>query len=295
MTVHVNGDQINQIVQQKEKERTEFDDFRNVMSGSGGINAGSVNLFTAVSYSGPDACKAFEADFRTYSRALSSQVAQIYAIDLGSVPSLLLRNELVPLAHIEGHISLSVQLHLLTLLRQWDCEGKEVWIDFARGIICRGPAGPESELGRWWDIGVQDVPSTVDFLQEDVVLHFIANFARHLGYAHIVFQPINKPVRIEEIYKEQISGQPPDPHVNFIVYNSDGHTSDSDGDFTTNSGDSSDSGSDYSTNSNDNPSSESKSRGLSNTPEQGQLIDLASSGFIQTRGAYQCAPVARVV
>ncbi|KAK1235170.1 hypothetical protein PQX77_001614 [Marasmius sp. AFHP31] len=80
---------------------------------------------------------------------------------------------------------------------------------------------------------------------------------------------------------EQNSGQPSDPHVDFVVYGSDYHTSDSYGDFHTDSDDYTDSGSDCSTDSDDEPSSESDSEGLSNTPEQGQLADPASSSSFQ--------------
>ncbi|KAK1217986.1 hypothetical protein PQX77_019337 [Marasmius sp. AFHP31] len=571
MTVHVNGDQINQIVQQKEKERTKFDDvsgsveladggeakilrstqFRNVRQGDfcqlrdisiiryldcqlcmllkhqcckceklkvdmaiclAEVDGSPGKVYTAVSYSGPDARKVFEADFQTYSGLLSSQVVQIYAIDIGTVPTLLLRNELVPFAHFEKHVARSVRLHLRTLVWQWQCVGWEVWIDSARGVICRGPAGPDSRIwGRKWCIEMWDIPSTVDFLQEDVVLRFIASkksrevdgefigrmtgkyrrldyvpelinsavvlglsdtpiaiaachhrtwnysynllertllenglcrfrlddvrwfrlwwglgaqaawmsqawsifhtlgitieddleafvftsphvklsgspsrseakrqrrlqqsiylfvrplpavrfapndrgkfgcktpllhywsfrkdgdstlsretchylglptilhltchflsspwsthdyktihqyqllrgfdpkttdFARHLGFDEIVFQPILNSAQIEEIHEEQNSGQPSDFHFDFVVYDSDGHTSDSDGDFATDFSYFSDSSSDSSTDSDNEPSSESESGGLSNTLEQGQLVDLASTSSFQAQ------------
>ncbi|KAK1217988.1 hypothetical protein PQX77_019339 [Marasmius sp. AFHP31] len=217
MTVHVSGDQINQIVQQKEREHIKFDNFRNVRQGDfcrlrdigikryrrdcpcmrgryrcwyckrdewkvdriiclAEVDGSPGQVYTAVSYSGPDARKAFEADFQTYSTSLTSQAAQLYAIDIGAVPSLLLRNELVPLAHVQKHVSWSVTgLHLHTLLRQWGCRGEEVWIDSARGVLCRGPAGPDSGIWGGWDLEIRDMPSTVDFLQEDVVLRFLAS------------------------------------------------------------------------------------------------------------------------
>ncbi|KAK1222489.1 hypothetical protein PQX77_014658 [Marasmius sp. AFHP31] len=102
------------------------------------------------------------------------------------------------------------------------------------------------------------------------------DFFRHLGYSDIIFQPIINLAQIEEIHEEQNSRQPSDPHVvDLIVYDSDGHTSDSD--------DFSDSYSDCSIDPNDEPSSESDSEGLSNTPEQGQLADLASSDSFHTQ------------
>ncbi|KAK1221010.1 hypothetical protein PQX77_016187 [Marasmius sp. AFHP31] len=118
MVVHVKGNQVNQIVQQEEKERTEFDDYRNVKSGDfyrledvcvtkyrqepwwwhgpgrkvdKTICAveviGTEGRFTSVTYRGPDARRAFKKDFRKFSRARSS--AQVFAVDVGTVPSLL--------------------------------------------------------------------------------------------------------------------------------------------------------------------------------------------------------------
>ncbi|KAK1224350.1 hypothetical protein PQX77_012734 [Marasmius sp. AFHP31] len=105
------------------------------------------------------------------------------------------------------------------------------------------------------------------------------DFARHIGYDDPIFRPIINLAQIEEIHEEQDSGQPSDPHVDFVVYDSDGHTSDSAGDFNTDLGDSSDSGSDCSTDSDYEPSSE----GLSNVPEQGQLADLVPSSSFQAQ------------
>ncbi|KAK1231310.1 hypothetical protein PQX77_005590 [Marasmius sp. AFHP31] len=145
MTVHVGGDQINHIVQQEVKEHTVFDD-------------------------------AFEEDFRRCTGVLNSQVAQVYAIDIGTVPSLLLRNELVPYAHFADDLDLLGLWFISGLSGKWCCHTTELWIDSARGIICHGPAGPHSEI-RGWEVGkrAQDVPSTTDLLQEDVFLRFLAS------------------------------------------------------------------------------------------------------------------------
>ncbi|KAK1235202.1 hypothetical protein PQX77_001580, partial [Marasmius sp. AFHP31] len=120
MVVHVKGNQVNQILQREEKERTEFDDYRNVKSGDfyrfedvcvtkycrnpwwcydepkvdKTICAveviGTEGRFTSVTYRGPDARRAFKKDFRKFSRARSSKSsAQVFAVDVGTVPSLL--------------------------------------------------------------------------------------------------------------------------------------------------------------------------------------------------------------
>ncbi|KAJ8089557.1 hypothetical protein PM082_014813 [Marasmius tenuissimus] len=102
-TIHISGNQINnQIVQQEEKELTEFDDFRNLKrgdicrlrnicqvrdDGDEGCQCkrccrrvmkmicaakveGVEGEFTVVSYSGPDAWKVFEEEFQNLSRQL---------------------------------------------------------------------------------------------------------------------------------------------------------------------------------------------------------------------------------
>ncbi|KAK1217992.1 hypothetical protein PQX77_019343 [Marasmius sp. AFHP31] len=132
-------------------------------------------VYTALSYSGPDARIAFEADFRSCTDVLSSQVAQLYAIDIGTVPSLLLRNELVPYAHFMKDAGLLGRWFADSLYIKWDCDRAELWIDSARGIICRGPAGPDSEIEVRLYREIGDAPSTVDLLHEDVFLRFLAS------------------------------------------------------------------------------------------------------------------------
>ena len=47
-------------------------------------------------------------------------------------------------------------------------------MDAARGVICRGPQGPDVDLDGW-PVGLQGLPSTVDLLQDDVFLRFLAS------------------------------------------------------------------------------------------------------------------------
>ncbi|KAJ8088733.1 hypothetical protein PM082_013976 [Marasmius tenuissimus] len=132
-------------------------------------------VYTAVLYSGPDARKALEKDFWTYSTALTSQVAQAYAVDIGRVPSLLLRNELLPFVHFVKRVDRLGLWYLGALLVQWACCEEELWIDSTRGVICRGPKGPVTDVGIGGHLVFQDAPTTVDFLQDDVVLRFMAS------------------------------------------------------------------------------------------------------------------------
>ncbi|KAJ8088728.1 hypothetical protein PM082_013971 [Marasmius tenuissimus] len=126
---------------------------------------------TTVSYSGPGARKAFEAEFQTYSKALwaqsdikicecsvffrSSKFAQLYAIDKGIIPSLLLRNELMPYAHFVTKINWLGMRYLSILLYQWRCRAVDrlsagnhlPWpcgarFEFTSGLESRTPGDP---------------------------------------------------------------------------------------------------------------------------------------------------------
>ncbi|KAK1227446.1 hypothetical protein PQX77_009557, partial [Marasmius sp. AFHP31] len=206
MVVHVNGNQVNQIIQQ-EGEHTEFDDYRNVKSGdfcrledvcvveyhrgpwqygdpptaNKTICAvkviGTEGRFTSVTYSGPDARRAFKKDFRKFSRARSSKSsAQVFAVDVGTVPSLLLWHALLPISHFGRSLGWRGEIHVYNLLRKLKCSKRELWVDFARGVICRGPEGPISIM--WLmgdDMAVENLPLTAEMLQEDVFLRFLAS------------------------------------------------------------------------------------------------------------------------
>ncbi|KAL0061371.1 hypothetical protein AAF712_011769, partial [Marasmius tenuissimus] len=115
---NVNGNQTNQFIQHERKEPTEFDNYRIVKRGDiciyrdvcihntyqwgqqqaftktvyiAKVN-GAQDKFTVMSYSGPGGREAFEKDFRKFSNMVTSRVPQMYAVDIGSVPSILYWN-----------------------------------------------------------------------------------------------------------------------------------------------------------------------------------------------------------
>ena len=47
-------------------------------------------------------------------------------------------------------------------------------MDAARGVMCRGPQGPDVHLNGWF-ARLEGLPSTVDLLQDDVFLRFLAS------------------------------------------------------------------------------------------------------------------------
>ncbi|KAK1235507.1 hypothetical protein PQX77_001265 [Marasmius sp. AFHP31] len=209
MVNNFNGNQINRIVKRRKKTPTEFDDFRIVKRGDIcrykdvvqfssnwwcdpncrcescqradiiktvyiGKVEGTRGKFTVMSYSGPGGRKAFENDFRKYSSVVSSRVPQMYAVDIGSIPSILYWNELVPAVVLQGNLGWMGRMYLSSLRRVWKCKEGELWMDFARGVICCGPEGPYPNLPSS-QLEIEDMPSTVDLLQEDACLRFMAS------------------------------------------------------------------------------------------------------------------------
>ncbi|KAK1216537.1 hypothetical protein PQX77_020832 [Marasmius sp. AFHP31] len=133
-------------------------------------------VFTMLQYSGPDAHRAFLEDFRMLSSTLTSNASQIYGYSKSKIPSLVLYNDLAPASQLEGKLGYLGITYLCSLAAQLDCKGAdELWIDTGRGIICRGPPGPEFVYKAWRFFGESDVPLTTDLLQIDVLLRFAAS------------------------------------------------------------------------------------------------------------------------
>ncbi|KAK1223386.1 hypothetical protein PQX77_013739 [Marasmius sp. AFHP31] len=190
-TVNINGNQINQIIQREEKERSEFDDFRNVKRGDicklrnicqapGRLARtfctakliGVEGEFTTVSYSGRDAQKVFKEEFFKLSRKQFSEASQVFAIANGTIPSMVLWHNLIPLAQFKESVGPLGLSYLECLRIQLGCQDEELWIDSSRGVICHGPKGPYSEIpGR--ELDLRDLPPTAELLQDEVLVRFL--------------------------------------------------------------------------------------------------------------------------
>ncbi|KAK1224520.1 hypothetical protein PQX77_012575 [Marasmius sp. AFHP31] len=207
-TIQINGNQYNQVIQREEKVHTEFDDFRNVKRGDickirnicqvlkpcedhwwweecqclreviktvcTAKLIGVDGEFTTVTYSGRDARKVFEEEFLKLSRIQFAEASQVFAITNGTIPSMVLWHNLIPLVQFVGNVRGLGLLYLETLRRQLGCWDDDLWIDSSRGVICHGPKGPYS-----WIPGVgleiKDLPPTAELLQEDVLVRFLAS------------------------------------------------------------------------------------------------------------------------
>ncbi|KAK1225210.1 hypothetical protein PQX77_011890 [Marasmius sp. AFHP31] len=159
-------------------------------------------LFTVMQYSGPEARKAFEDDFRKFSRTSTSDVWQIYGYNDSDIPSLISYNKLVPIAHLEGKIGLLGGVYLCSLPLQLHCSRAEMWMDVDRGVFCRGPPGPG--LGIYArSLGTMVLPLTAELVQEDVLSRFLASLKSKLvddvvvgGVSLVISRLTNTPIAI---------------------------------------------------------------------------------------------------
>ncbi|KAK1223237.1 hypothetical protein PQX77_013888 [Marasmius sp. AFHP31] len=216
--VKVQGDQINNtttIIQAKEKERTELDEYFDVKRGAiyrvrhngtykyprrwengdrrsweegqpradKTIHAAELvdipgRMFTVVEYTGPDARKAFEKDLAMSMSELTSNGPQMYGYNLSTIPSILIYNELVPAAQVNAGVAGG--MYLTSICWQLRCEEEELWLDLGKGVFCRGLPGPTPMLSGW-TFDNEELPLTAELVQEDVLLRFLAGLkSRHV-------------------------------------------------------------------------------------------------------------------
>ncbi|KAK1215935.1 hypothetical protein PQX77_021447 [Marasmius sp. AFHP31] len=208
--VQVQGDQINNtttIIQAKEKERTELDEYFGVKRGAiyrvrhngtykyprrwddgdrerweegqpradKTIHAAELvdrpgRMFTVVEYTGPDARKAFEKDLAMLMSELTSNGPQMYGYNLSTIPSILIYNELVPAAQVNSGVA--GRMYLTSICWQLHCEEEELWLDPGKGVFCRGLPGPTLRLDS--SRFENQLPLTAELIQEDVLLRFLA-------------------------------------------------------------------------------------------------------------------------
>ncbi|KAK1226438.1 hypothetical protein PQX77_010602 [Marasmius sp. AFHP31] len=151
-------------------------------------------VFTVVQYSGPEVRKAFTEDFAILSKALTSDVVQIYGHNQSEIPSLIFYNELVPIGHIIPDTGILGLLYIWTLSIQFDCRDEELWMDPARGNLCRGPVGPSLNFPGGYHSAISTrtgpVPSAIELLQEDIFLRFLAN-SKSNDLDHLVISAIS--------------------------------------------------------------------------------------------------------
>ncbi|KAL0057712.1 hypothetical protein AAF712_015637 [Marasmius tenuissimus] len=131
--------------------------------------------FTVMSYSGPDAQKAFEEDFLIYSKS-HSFTFQLYGHNRSEIPSLIFWKVLLPAATFGSDLGFWGKVYIRALRDQHQCQDHELWLDVEKGVICRGPKGPYHEPSGPSSISKYvSLPDLADLLQEDTSLRFWAS------------------------------------------------------------------------------------------------------------------------
>ncbi|KAJ8094935.1 hypothetical protein PM082_010151 [Marasmius tenuissimus] len=128
---------------------------------------------------------------------------QIYGHNQSDIPLLLLYDELVPAAHLKGNISRLGRMYLYNLNRQLGCEEEELWLDVGRGLFCRGPFGPAPNFYRN-SLGLHDLPLSMEFIQGDVLLRFLASLKSKEVDRIMVMEAITSGTWITDVF-EQVS------------------------------------------------------------------------------------------
>ncbi|KAK1221296.1 hypothetical protein PQX77_015896 [Marasmius sp. AFHP31] len=156
---------------------------RSIVLGKIVSGEGIGTIVTVESYEGEDAPKEWKQRFLCHTTGKSffrrNKSAHLLALNRSKVPLLIYSGVLVPLTHFWRNFGWLGVLYFDSLSAQWGGDGtwSGLWMDPARGAICQGPDGPHDGLPLAGYVPISDLklPSTVDLLQEDVFLRFLAS------------------------------------------------------------------------------------------------------------------------
>ncbi|KAK1234277.1 hypothetical protein PQX77_002523 [Marasmius sp. AFHP31] len=162
--------------------RVPVDCERSIVLGKIVSGEGIGTIVTVESYEGEDAPKEWKQRFLCHTTGKSffrrNESAHLLALNRSKVPLLIYSGGLVPVAHFCGNFGWLGVIYFDSLSEQWGSNKhwSGLWMDPARGAICQGPDGPEGEVPfHYVPISNLKLPSTVDLLQEDVFLRFLAS------------------------------------------------------------------------------------------------------------------------
>ncbi|KAK1221166.1 hypothetical protein PQX77_016031 [Marasmius sp. AFHP31] len=159
-----------------------FDCERSIFFGKVLLGEGKGTIVTVVSYEGQDAPERWKNTFDRYSGYLCASNAHLLGLNRSRVPQLILLDELVPGAIFSRDVEKLGQFYLYGLCRHWRCQLEDLWINTARGLICRGPEGPRPPAP-WWIFRIRRPVATADLLKEDVLMRYLASFrAQEIDY-----------------------------------------------------------------------------------------------------------------
>ncbi|EEB94436.1 hypothetical protein MPER_06752, partial [Moniliophthora perniciosa FA553] len=139
------------------------------------IHPNQQSNFTAITNEGEDAQEAWEDDFKQFSRASRTGLFKLFGVNRSHIPMLIFHNELIPAAHFyTGSFWMYMYIHCL--LNNKQCSRSELWLDTSRGVLCKGPIGPDISGQTFYahEYVIQALPSTVDMLEEGPFIAFFS-------------------------------------------------------------------------------------------------------------------------
>ncbi|KAL0568880.1 hypothetical protein V5O48_013092, partial [Marasmius crinis-equi] len=99
----------------------------------------------------------------------------VYGINT-NVPTVLFYDERQALANFSGGLGFWGKCYLESLRVQFDCDVNEIWLDPKKGVLCRGPAGPDCKIpGEDLELLGLVLPCSAELLQGDNCLRFLAS------------------------------------------------------------------------------------------------------------------------
>ncbi|KAG7096492.1 hypothetical protein E1B28_003922 [Marasmius oreades] len=132
--------------------------------------------FTVVSYTGPEAKKAWKKDFQRCYNAVDTTKMQLFGINQSNIPLLIFYGELIPLAHIWDRIGSLGRSYAITLA--WDMKWRvsNTWIDTEKGTLIEGLEGPNNDsFERQPILGIKmALAPSVELLQNHLCLEYLS-------------------------------------------------------------------------------------------------------------------------
>ncbi|EEB89689.1 hypothetical protein MPER_12186, partial [Moniliophthora perniciosa FA553] len=133
--------------------------------------------FTAITYEGKDAQKAWEKDFEEFSRASRTDSFKLFGINQSDNPMLIFHHELIPLAHLFTD-SFWMNIYIYYLSKNKRCDREELWLNTSSGVLCKGLTGPHFFT---WTLNahksvIRALPSTLYMLEEGSSITFFSKF-----------------------------------------------------------------------------------------------------------------------
>ncbi|KAJ8081578.1 hypothetical protein PM082_007423 [Marasmius tenuissimus] len=129
---------------------------------------------TVIAFQGGKAAeKLWKKGFKRVSGMPRPEMTPLRAINRTDIPMLIFPTELLPLSHFVDKLPKLAQMFVETWIIQMCCNYTEVWMDGSRGLLCRGPDGPDCNIGHF-DLGVKDVPSDTSLLKEEALIAYLA-------------------------------------------------------------------------------------------------------------------------